>query len=238
MSTKDDFFDALAGIDRQSRRVTTSEEEILQEFRKVTESFAIAEATTELEQRDKAYLAVPADLVLNGSFETDLTSWTEVIDGGITATTARDTSQSKTLFGSLASLKVDITASTGAGDAKRTQLITAAATEVWSFEAWIHATVLTNCKAVLQIEWLDSGSAVLGTVTSEITSITAVLTLTKIENETAPASTVNVRVSLILEATGASAVGTGYYDLARAEQNQSAISDRAKRIIVGEWGVT
>ena len=157
---------------------------------------------------------------------------------GVTATTARDTSQSKTLFGSMASLKIDMTASTGTGDAKRTQTITAAAAEVWSFEAWVHATALTNCKAVLKIEWLDSGSVVLAIQTVEVTAVTSVFTLKQIENQTAPASTANVRVSLILEATASGAVGTAYFDLIRAEQGESAVSDRASRIIVGEFVAT
>ena len=238
MTTSDDFFDRLRVLNDQARRIPTAEEEILQEFRRITESFPLADATPELEQRNKTYYVVPENKLANPSFETDLSSWTETIAAGITATTARDTSQAKTLFASLASLKVDITASTGAGDAKRTQTVTAAAAEVWSFEAWIHATVLTNCKAVLKIEWLDGGSVVLSTETSQITAVTSVFTLKQIENKTAPASTVNVRVSLILEATASGAVGTAYFDLARAEQGETAVSDRATRLIVGEAVVT
>ena len=238
MTASNDFFDRLRALNNQARRIPTSEEEILQEFRRVTESFPFAEATTELEQRDKTYLAVPNNQLTNPAFDDDLTSWTETIDAGITATTSRDTGQSKTLFGSLASLKVDMTASTGTGDAKRTQAVTAAVGEIWSFEAWIHATVLTNCKAVLKIEWLDSVPAVISTVTVEITAVTSVFTLKQIENQTAPTNTAQVRVSLVLEATGASAVGTAYFDLVRAEQGESVVSDRATRIIAGEFVAT
>ena len=238
MVSSDEFFERLRVLNQQSRRISTSEEEILQEIIKLLETPSLVDATPELEQRDKTYKVVPDNKLANPDFTSDLASWTETIDAGVTATTARDTSQSKTLFASLASLKVDITASTGTGDAKRTQTVTAAAAEVWSFEAWVHATALTNCKAVLKIEWLDGGSVVLGTQTSEITAVTSVFTLKQIENQTAPASTVNVRVSLILESTASGAVGTAYFDLTRAEQDQSAVSERATRIIAGEFVVT
>ena len=238
MTTRDGVFDAMRAIQRQARSVLAPENATVQSIRTVKDNLALADATPELEQRDKTYFVVPANKLANPGFDDDLTSWTETIDGGVTATTARDTSQSKTLFGSMVSLKIDMTASTGTGDAKRTQTVTAAAAEVWSFEAWVHATVLTNCKAVLKIEWLDGASAVLGTQTVEITSVTSVFNLKQIENQTAPASTVNVRVSLILEATASGAVGTAYFDLIRAEQDESAVSDRASRIIVGEFVAT
>ena len=192
MSTRDGLFDALRVIEAQARKVPAPDTATVQAIRTVggsSNALALADATPEIEQRDKTYNVVPVNQLLNPAFADDLTSWTETIDGGITATTTRDiTPQAKTLYGSLASFKVDMTASTGAGDAMRTQAVTAAASEVWSFEAWIYATVLTNCKAVLKIEWLDGGSSVLATQTSEITSVTSVFTLKQIENQTAPGS--------------------------------------------------
>ena len=70
------------------------------------------------------------------------------------------------------------------------------------------------------------------------TAITSAFTLKQIENKTAPASTAQVRVSLILEATGSGGVGTAYFDLARAEKGETVVSDRATRFIVGEAVVT
>ena len=234
----DDLMTALKAISDKATRIPQADQGFLSSLRRIDESFTLVDATPELEQRDKTYFVVPENQLANPSFVDDLTSWTETIDGGITATTARDTAQAKTLFGSLTSLKIDMTASTGAGDAKRTQAVTAAATEAWSFEVWAYAPTLTNCKAVLQIEWLDGGASVLATETVEITAINSAFALIQLENEVAPSSTAQVRVSLILEATGSGGVGTAYFDLARAEQNKTTVTDREDRFIVGEAVVT
>lgn len=238
MTSSDGLFGALRNIQRQARLIAAPENATVQAIRSVGDTLALADATPELEQRDKTYFAVPENQLANPGFTDNLTSWTETIDGTVTATTARDTSQSKTLYGSLASLKIDMTASSGTGDAQRAQAVTAAAAEVWSFEAWVRATVLTNCKAVVKIEWLDGGLSVLATQTVEVTAINSAFTLRQIQNQTAPSSTASVRVSCILEATASGAVGTVYFDLTRAEQGESVVSDRASRIIAGEFVAT
>ncbi len=236
---KNEFFNLLRNIDNKTKRIPTEDQEILSQFMRQLESLALADDTPELEQRGLPYLVVPKNHLLNPNFTDDLTSWTQVLDGGITATTARDTTQSKTLYASMASLKIDLTASSGTGDAKRTQTITAAAAEVWSFEAWVLLTALTNCKGFVKIEWLDSGSSVISTVTKEFTVVTSVfvLTLGDLEGLTAPGTTTQAKVSIGLEATSSGAVGTGYFDLIRAEK-ESSISDRATRIIAGEFTVS
>ncbi len=236
---KNEFFNLLRNIDNKTKRIPTEDQEILQQFIRQLEDLALADDTPELEQRGLPYLVVPKNHLLNPNFTDDLTSWTEVLDAGITAITARDTTHSKTLYASMASLKVDLTASSGTGDAKRTQVITAAAAEVWSFEAWVLITALTNCKGFVKIEWLDGGAAVITTVTKEFTATSSifVLTLGDLEGLTAPALTVQARVSVGLEATSSGAVGTGYFDLTRAEK-ESTISDRATRIIAGEFTVS
>jgi hypothetical protein len=247
MVNRDTLFERLRMIDNQSRRIQTSDEEVLQQFVRQLEALGLTEAATEISQRSGPYLVVTNEL-LNPNFTDDLTSWTEVVDSGITGTTARSIAQSKTLYASMASLKVDMTASTGTGDLKRTQTLTAAVSDSWSFEAWVKVTALTNCKAFVRVEWLDSGSSVLQTDVKEFTATSSIFERTHtgfpytfpitfsgdIEGLTAPASTTQVKVSVGLEATSSGGVGTVYVDLVRAEK-QSLISDRAQRAIVGEF---
>ena len=236
MVNRDEFFDRLRMVQDQARRIQTSDEEVLQQFLRQLESLGLAEATVELEQRGLAYFAVPANQLSNPSFDTDLTNWTEVVDAGITGTTSRViTPLSKTLYGSLAALKLDLTASSGAGDLKRRQAVTATASTPWSFEAWVNVTALTLCKAVLKIEWLNGGGSVLSTDVIEMTSVTSGFELKKVENVQDAGAVANVRVSLTLTATASGASGTAYFDLIRAEENKATVSDRATRIIVGEW---
>lgn len=236
---KNEFFDLLRNIDNKTRRIPTSDQEILQQFVRQLESFSLVDADTELEQRDKTYFAVPENKLVNPGFTDDLTSWVHGFESDTFHTHVRDTTVSKTLFGSLASFKIDMTGSTGAGKGGRSQTITAAASEVWSFEAEVNVTALNSaCKAVMKIEWLNGGGGVISSQTVEVTAVTSGFTLQQMENQTAPSTTANVRVSLFLESIALGAVGTVYFDLIRAEQGESAVSDRASRIIVGEFVVT
>lgn len=163
----------------------------------------------------KPYYALPVNELANPTFETDLTSWSETIDVGITATTARDNAKGFIEeLGGITSVKINITASTGAGNALRRQSITASAGQIWSFEVGALVTALSNAKGILRIEWLDGASAVLQTNDYDFTSAasTWVKSSNTLHNLTAPVGTVNVRVSLILRATAASGTGTIYYD--------------------------
>ena len=144
------------------------------------------------------------------SFEvagTALADWTEDIDGTITGTTARDTTQQK--YGN-ASLKIVVTDSTTAGRAikRKTAAWTAAAGEVWSFSVWIHATDLTLAKAEVRIRWDPGGQA----ATAARTSVTTDWVRIDLENQTAPGGTTGVQVECQVEVTDANATATAYFD--------------------------
>ena len=49
------FFDALRGVWRQSRRIEQPDEEVLQSFRRVTETVTVTEASTYEEKTAGAY---------------------------------------------------------------------------------------------------------------------------------------------------------------------------------------
>lgn len=68
MTTPDRFFEALRGLQRQTKRFAAPSEEVLQEFRRVTESLALADAAS-IVDKGKIYYAYPAWRV------TDLLSW-------------------------------------------------------------------------------------------------------------------------------------------------------------------
>ena len=144
------------------------------------------------------------------SFEvagTPLSDWTEDIGGSITATTSRDTTQAK--YGT-ASLKIDVTGSTGVNAATRKSAnFTAAASEVWSFSVWVNVTSINaNAEVRIRIRW-DPGA---GTATTTRTTTTSGWVQLKIENQTAPGGTTGVQVQCQIASTGSGAVATAYFD--------------------------
>ena len=237
-----DFFDKLRGMDRQSgKRFEINENATVLATRKITDTMALADSTPEISERAtsaQTYLCMADDNVLNGNFETDLTSWTERNHVSITATTtqAGEAEAAKTVFASLGSLKINVTASTAGGQqAERYQDIDASVGQVWSFETWARFTNLTSCTGYFRIEWRNAGESVISAAQVTVSSDDTVFTLRQLLNQTAPATTDHVRIILKLQSTGFGAIGLGYYDLVRAEIGVIAVSDRERRIIVGEW---
>jgi hypothetical protein len=227
-----DFFKTLAGIDRQARRITPTEEQTVQEYLRVLETALYTDAAPEFEQRNGPYFVTAGNDLLNHSFEADMASWTEQITA--TGSTARDATLSKTLFGSLASCKLTMTTSGASAQVvRRYQDIAASVGQVRSFEAWCHVTALSNADFRLTVEWLDAGLAVLQTDEVIQSAVTTVFTRLEVLNKTAPASTAWVRVSVRLRSSAASATGTAYADIVRAELS-ATLRARASRGINGE----
>lgn len=237
----DDLPEILRQIQRQARAVELPEAATVQAIRSLLETFPLADSVVEIEERalsTQKYLVVPPNSISNGDFETDLTGWTQTISAGLTATTQRVTTESKTLFGSLAALEVDVTASTATGQARRYQDITASVGQIWSFEAWFKGSSFPggNSIARLKIQWLDGADVQIGADVAAGSSDVAGdwTVLLSILNQTAPASTAKVRVSLEVNILAIGGTGKGWFDLARAELAQTAVSSRARRIIAGE----
>lgn len=238
--TSIDFFQALRAIQAQAKIAELSENATVQSIRRINESFGLVDSTPEIEQRalgTAKYLVTYPNLLSNGSFETDLTGWTEDIDSGITATTQRTTAEAKKTFASLASLQVDITASSNTGIAGRYQDLTAAAAEIWNFELWVKGSTFTNARSELFVEWLGPGGSVLGTVQVTSGSFDESFELLKAENEVAPSSTLTARVYGLVRVTTSGGTGKAWFDLVRAEKGAITMTDRARRIIAGEWVV-
>lgn len=59
MTNDNRLFDALTGMQRQIKRVATPDEEVLQEFRRVSETLALADGTPTDEERGLAYFVYP-----------------------------------------------------------------------------------------------------------------------------------------------------------------------------------
>ena len=173
-------------------------------------------------------------LLLNPSVPTDLTSWTELIGGGVTATTTHETDFTANVhseLGSKGAIKIDVTASGSADQASRHQEISAAASEVWNFEVWCKGTPFTLLNMRLLIEWHDAGHSVLGT--ANITQVaTSSFALIKLENQTAPSSTDHVRIFVQGNASASGASGTCYFDQMRAERGPTTMSLRERRVLV------
>jgi hypothetical protein len=211
---------------------------VLKAFRTLRETFPFTEEDTEFEERalgTQNYLCVRPNEVSNGNFETDLTGWTESIGSGLTATTQRVTAESKTNFGSLASLEIDITASANAGSVTRSQIITGVSPgEVWNFEAWVKGSAYANAFTRMRIEFQDSGGVDTGVANTDSTDVGGEFVQLKLENQVAPAGTVKVNIRLQITVT-TGGTGKAWFDLVRAEKGAAAISARARRIICGEW---
>lgn len=239
----DTFMDALRASWELARRLRIPDDQAnigfgLVEFIQVADPFTIAEGTIEFEQRalsTQKYRVIANQLLLNPSVSEDLTSWTELIDGTVTATTTHEsglTANTHTELGSKGSAKIDVTGSSASGQASRYQEITAAPSEVWNFEVWCKGTPFTLLNMRLLIEWHDAGHSVLGT--ANITQVaTSSFALIKLENQTAPANTTHVRVFIQGNATASGASGTAYFDQMRAERGPTVMSLRERRILVG-----
>jgi hypothetical protein len=236
----DDFFRAIAGIDRQTRRLPVVDEENVQEYVRSLETITLTDAAPERDDRGSPYFTVAGNDLLNPNFETEspaLQNWTEDITA--TGSTARDTSQAKTVLGSLASLKLSMTNAGASGQhVRRYQDITTSSGVAWSIEAWVHITAISNATVRLRVEFLDGADAVLQTNESPaLTAITSVFQREEALNVTAPASTAKIRVSCRLASTAVGATGTAYFDLVRAEQS-ATLRDVKQRIVAGEWKVS
>lgn len=173
---------------------------------------------TQVARGPKPYKAVEQNRLLNKGFLDDVSSWTETIDATVTATTARSNAKAFiNELGGVTSLKINITASTGAGEALRSQIISSVgAGEVWSFECGALVSALAgSAKGILRVEWLNGASAVISTIAYDFSVVDAsnwVKSSSAMYNLTSPALTISVRVSLILRAQAASDTGTVYFD--------------------------
>ena len=150
-------------------------------------------------------------LCLNSSFEAALgVEWVEVIDAGLTMTTARSTAKSK--FGA-ASLLLSVTGSTGALNGQRRQIIAAAAAEVWSFGVRVNLPAnLVNCGARFVISYYTAADVFISEVSvTQNTATDGWITLSHL-NQTLPATTAKVYVYLRVRTTAAGASGDVYYD--------------------------
>ena len=238
MTTGSDFFDALRRLRQQARTLPQLDDEILQEFIRASEPFPLSDAAPELEQRGLAYYCVPANQVSNGDFESNLTDWTEALAAGCTGSSAQSNAEAKKVFGSLGSCKLILTGSTGATAfaIRREQVIVAAPAEIWNFECWAKATALSNARVTMSFEFRKADETVLANYEVVVTTATGAWTRGVLENKTAPALTAKVLLRLNIEALGAGATGTVYYDLVRAEKEGAAVvSARGTRILCGEW---
>lgn len=238
MTTGSDFFDALRRLRQQARTQLQLDDEILQEFVRVSEAFVLVDIDPEFEERGLAYYCVPTNQVSNGDFEADLAGWTELLEAGCTGSSAQTTEDSKTLFGSLGSCKLILTGSAGATvfAIRREQAITASPGEVWNFECWAKATALSSARVTMSFEFRKADETVLANYEVVVTSATGSWARGVLENKTAPALTAKVLLRLNIEALGAGASGTVYYDIVRGEkEGATAISARGTRILAGEW---
>lgn len=174
----------------------------------------------------------------NGDFESDLTGWTEVIDAGITGTSAQSTAESVAKLGSLGSLKLQITGSTGAGDVIRYQDVDAAEGEVWWLEVYAYIEALSDCQVAILIQWLNSGMSVIDSDAVTIAATNSDFAFQQVEAVTAPANTVTARISLRIQATDAGASGTIYYDLVRAFKQTAGAEDVSADLqeVSWDWG--
>ena len=149
------------------------------------------------------------------SFEvagTALADWTTSHSGSHTVSSARVTTDAK--YGN-ACLSIAITNSSGGASSGRTQSLTAAATEVWSFGVWhkITAQSGSNGRIRLQVQWKDSGGSVLSTVNSDVTTgVHSDWTQIKLENQTAPSSTATALLGLMGVSDASGGTVTVLYD--------------------------
>lgn len=237
MTTSNEFFAALQKLQQQGQRIALPEDLVIKGFLDTSESFSFSEATPEIEERalgTAKYLVCYPNKVSNGSFETDLTGWGETISGNHTATTAQVTSVSATKYGSLGSLEIDVTASTGAGSTARFQDISVSPGQTWSLEAQFKGDAFSGAVARFRAQWRDVGGGGLGSDIVTSTDTSGDFVQLKHDGLTAPAGAATLRVILEVMTSGSGQTGKCYFDLVRAELGASAISDRAKRMIAGE----
>jgi len=234
-----DFFTALKSIQDLANRIDLPENATVQSIRRINEAFPLVDATPEIEERalgTQTYLVPYPNLVLNPDFETDLTSWTES-NSSVTATTTQTSAQGERFAkqASMGALEVDVTASSGAGFAGRNQDIAALPTEVWNVEVWVKGSSFTNSEMKVFLEFLDSGKSALAGYNITSTDVSGSFVQLKIENKTAPASTAFMRITVQINVTTTGGVGKAWFDKTRAEKGAATITDRARRIIAGEW---
>jgi len=157
----------------------------------------------------------------NLGFESALgAEWVEFISGAATGTTTRDTTVS--CYGS-ASLKLDMTAASGAADVRRRQAdIAAVAGEVWSVGAMCKVLSITGAaRARLQIEFRDAALAVIGSATIVDFSTIGAWSLVSSLNLTAPALTAWIRINLMVRGDAAGAIAACYWDGAQIVKSAS-----------------
>jgi len=181
-------------------------------IKKFTEALELTNIEVRTASRGPLYYSQHTDtrtnLITNPSFVEDLTGWTELIDGGITATTIRDT-LSKYREGSLA---VDLTASTNAGYAGRYLDIAASPDDALSVSEQLRFEALSNATAGLMIRWLNAALATISEESVFLSAINSDFELLSLENKIAPATTAWARIYIWVRALGAGGTGTAYFD--------------------------
>jgi len=240
MTTQNEFMNALRLIKNRSERIPLPDVLVLKVWEHVSESTSTTEHTPEIEERatslSQSYLVPYPNEVANPDFDADLTSWTEDIDAGITATTKHTAVQGEAFAeqGAIGGLEVEVTASSGTGQASRKQTgIVSGASEVWNFQAWVNGISYTNAEAQLRIIW--SGGATAEVASTDVSGDWVEL---KLENQTSPGGTTSVDVYVEIDVTTNGGIGKVFIGKVRAERAAaSTISSRARRIIVGEWKI-
>jgi len=237
MTSGNDFFDALKSLQMQGQRVLLPEDTTIKGFLDVDETFPIADSTPEIEERalgTQNYLCVRPNEISNGDFDADLTGWTED-NVSATGTTAQTADESKTAFGSLGSLEIDVTDTSGGAVLGRYQDIAVSVGEILNVEMWLKGNAFVGtARARLRIQWYN-GVSFISEEEVASTDVSGAFVQLKLENKTAPATTDTARIFLDLAFDNASESGKAWFDLVRAEKGATTISDRARRIICGEW---
>jgi hypothetical protein len=216
----DAFLQGIAQTHKQARQTEIPLDTGISEYFREVDFAHIVDDVVFTNQTGPDYYAMPTNYLLNPSFETDLTSWTEINDATVTHTKVRDTSESVDEWGSLASLKINVSASSGAGDGTDIgylQQIATVATKIWNIEVYYKCSTLVTSEARLRIFWRDSGQSSLGTA-NVVGSSTSWSTLV-LENQVAPTSTAFLEVRLEYKLTADGGTGTVWYDIGRAEES-------------------
>jgi subtilisin family serine protease len=190
--------------------------------------------------RGPNYFCISPNLLLNPYFDSDLTSWTELIQSGIAGTTEHVSAQGFTFTqqGSIGGLKIAMTdGDTANNSVGRYQDIAALPGQVWNLE--VHALVpalSSGARVDLRREFLDAGLAVLSFSQVSIVATNSAFTRMVRENQIAPANTVWIRVWLrVRVGTGTNQTGTVYFGRIRAMKGPTTIRAWADRIIAGAW---
>jgi len=169
-------------------------------------------------------LSTATNLLLNNSFETDLTNWTK-LQTNDSGSLAIDSTTTNSLSGSK-SIKISTQATSAAANSyiAATQDVVAEANKTYSVSG-LMKTNLSKANAFFQVQFLNASNATISWADNRYSQLSGSRTWTERQlSFKTPANTAKIRLYLMVDHSDASASGSAWFDMIQFEKSDVSSS--------------